>query len=134
MDSLPFVCIPRIGFGEVHGVARFGIEGVDLQFQLHDPVLGVLRPELHETRIVVAAIAAIEFRPGPLWLKPSIELRLSDMGAVAAFPRSEDGWLQLRVGFRDRGPARRAVEQMRLYCSDQRYRQLQSEIERLSRD
>lgn len=133
MDSIPFTCIPSIGYGEVHGVARFSGEGIDLQYQLHDPVLGVRRPELHQSRIEVGAIAAIEFSSGTLWLKPSIELRLSDMSAVAAFPRNEDGRLQLRIGLRDRGPARKAVEQMRLYCSDQRYRQLQSEIDRLSK-
>lgn len=132
MDSIPFRCIPSVGYGEAHGVARFASTGIDLQYQLHDPVLGVLRPDLHRSEIAIGSVGDIELDHGRLWLKPRILIRLSEMGAVANLPRDDDGRLALKITLRDRGLAAKLVAQTKLYCADSRYAFLQGEIDRLA--
>lgn len=132
MDTLPFRCLPTPGFGEVDGVLQLSPEALQLQYQLHDAVLGVRRPEVHQRRLEMSQIGGAEYAQSLFGLGARIELVLTDIAPLAQFPR-ENSAVSLRVPRAKRGVARKLVEELKLYLRDQQYQKLQRDIDYLSK-
>lgn len=132
MDSLPFRCQATAHQGEAEGVLSCSPQGVDLQFQLHDPILGVKRPQVHNISLAPETLGEIRFASRWYGGAPRIELLVKELALIAQLPRAEDGRLLLLLSWRDRRRGRAAVEQMQLYLADQRFARLQAEIDHLA--
>ena len=77
-------------------------------------------------------IVAARYRSGFLWLRPSIELQVSDVNAVKALPAEQAGRLLLRVPSSERGAARKIVDGIQSMCAEQRLARLDASLERMT--
>ena len=132
MDSVPFSCDAFAGFGEIQGIARMQPDGLLLQYQTRDAVLGVLRSGMKSALVPVQTLVSARYGAGFLWLSPRIEVRVSDLSAVADIPSTEGGRLVLKVAFGDRGDARKLAHLLGGLLAEQRLNHLQSELDRMS--
>lgn len=132
MDSVPFSCDAFAGFGEIQGIARMQPDGLLLQYQTRDAVLGVLRSGMKSALVPVQTLVSARYGSGFLWLSPRIEVRVSDLSAVADIPSTEGGRLVLKVAFGDRGDARKLAHLLGGLLAEQRLNHLQSELDRMS--
>lgn len=132
MDSVPFSCDAFAGFGEIQGIARVQPEGLLLQYQTRDAVLGLLRSGMKSALVPAQSLVHARYRAGFLWMFPRIEVRLSDLSAVADIPSTEGGRLVLKVAFGDRADARRLAGLMGGMLAEHRLNHLQSELDRMS--
>lgn len=132
MDSVPFSCEAFAGFGEIQGIARAQPDGLLLQYQTRDAVLGVLRSGMKSALVPAQSLVSARYRAGFLWMFPRIEVRLSDLSAVAEIPSTEGGRLVLKVAFGDRADARRLAEVMGGMLAEHRLNHLQGELDRMS--
>lgn len=132
MDSVPFRCEAFAGFGAIQGIARLEPQGLLLQYQVHDAVLGVLRSAMKSALLPWPSLVDAGYRAGFMWLAPRIELRVSDMSALADIPSTEGGRLQLRIALGDRRDARRLTERIAARLTEQRLEHLQRELDRMA--
>ena len=132
MDSVPFSCDAFGGFGEIQGIARLDSDGLLLQYQTRDAVLGVLRSGMKSALVPLDTLVSTQFRSGFLWLSPRIEVRVSDLSSVADIPSTEGGRLQLKVAFGDRADARKLAHLLGGLLAERRLNHLQSELDRMS--
>ncbi|MCK7595257.1 hypothetical protein [Pseudomarimonas salicorniae] len=132
MDSVPFSCDAFGGFGEIQGILRLDADGLLLQYQTRDAVLGVLRTGMKTTLVPLDTLVAAQYRAGFLWLSPRIEIRVSDLTAVADIPSTEGGRLRLKVAFSDRGDARKLAHMLGGRLAEQRLDRLQGELDKMS--
>lgn len=132
MDAVSFRCDAYGGLGEVRGIARLDPNGLVLQYQMRDAVLGVLRTATQTTLIPSPTIVGCDYRAGFLWLLPWIDLRVSDLGPVENIPSREGGRLRLRFAFADRRAARALVTGIQARRAEFRLTHFESELERMS--
>ena len=132
MDSVPFSCDAFAGFGEIQGIARLDSDGLLLQYQTRDAVLGVLRSGMKSALVPLDTLVGAQYRAGFLWLSPRIEVRVSDLSSVADIPSTESGRLQLKVAFSDRADARKLAHLLGGLLAERRLNHLQSELDRMS--
>jgi len=132
MDSVPFSCDAFGGLGEVQGIARLEQDGLLLQYQTRDSVLGVLRTGMRTAHVPIRTVVNARFRSGWFWLMPYVEVRVSDLQAVAEIPSSEGGRLKLRVAFGDRADARKLASLLGGRLAEFRLNHLQDELDRMT--
>jgi hypothetical protein len=131
MDSIPFHSEAFAGFGAIQGIARLDAQGLLLQYQTRDAVLGVLRSGMKSSLLPLNTLVSARYRSGFLWLMPHLEVRVSDMSAVADIPSTEGGRLKLRVAWSDRSDARKLAHLLGGRLAEQRLQHLQSELDRM---
>jgi hypothetical protein len=131
MDSLPFHCEAYAGFGAIQGIARLDGQGLLLQYQTRDAVLGVLRSGMKSGLLPLDSLVSARYRSGFLWLMPHLELRVSDLSMLAEIPSSEGGRLKLRVAWTDRSDARKLAHLLGGRLAEQRLQHLQDELDRM---
>jgi hypothetical protein len=132
MYSVPVRCDAADGIGELKGVLRFDDRALSLQYQTADPIMHEFRSASVELPLPAEVIVEARFRSGFLWLLPAIELRLSDLQALARVPTPEPGRLRLRLGFSDRGDARRIVDGVNSICADFRLARLDASLDAMT--
>ena len=132
MHAVSVRCDAYGGLGEVRGIARLDPNGLVLQYQMRDAVLGVLRTATQTTLIPSQTIVGCDYRAGFLWLLPWIDLRVSDLGPVENIPSREGGRLRLRFAFADRRAARALVTGIQARRAEFRLTHFESELDRMS--
>ena len=132
MYSVPVQIDSHHGIGELKGVLRFDGQQLVLQFQLADTIRGDFRNAPVELPLAIDNIAAARYGAGFLWLRPWIELRMSDIGAVVALPAEEAGRLRMRVPGADRRDARKIVDGINAMAAELRFARLDASISRMS--
>jgi len=131
MLSVPIACETHAGWGRLHGMLAFDGQRLRLSYQTVDGVLGVLKSTPQTVDIPLAGVREIVFGLGWFWLRPSIELCLTDFVTSASLPGFDRGRARLRVEFRDRHHARRLVEQARFACSEALHSRLVFELDQM---
>lgn len=132
MDAVSFRCDAYAGLGEVQGIARLEAEGLLLQYQMRDAVLGVLRTQTQTTLIPARTIVGCDYRAGFLWLMPWIDLRVSDLAAVENIPSREGGRLRLRFAFAERRAGRELVTGINARRAEFRLSHFETELDRMT--
>jgi hypothetical protein len=132
MDAVAFRCDPVGGRGAIEGVARIEDAGLVLQYQAFDAVHGVLRPGAFTATIAFPSLTAVRYQGGLLGLRPSIELQVADLDAVAAIPCPEAGRLLLLCSFGDRRAASALVKLLDGRRAEARLRHFESELDRMA--
>lgn len=133
MVSVPVHCEAHGGWGMLHGVVHLEENGVRLEYQTGDAVIGLLRSASKEMMAGFEALAGVRFRAGFFWMFPKIELEFSDFKLVSQVPAGYAGTLLLNVPRPSRAMARKFVDELEGELSHQRRRRLEQDIERLSR-
>lgn len=132
MDVVSFRCDAHLGHGEVQGIARLEDDGLQLQYQTHDAVLGVLRPDTYHARIPVETIVGCRYHAGFLWLRPWLELRVADMAPVANIPSRDGGRLSLRIRFGERHAGRAMITGIDARRAEFRLSRFENELDRMT--
>jgi hypothetical protein len=132
MYSVPVQIDSHHGIGELKGVLRFDGEQLLLQYQVADMIRGDFRTAPVDLPLAIDNIAAARYGAGFLWLRPWIELRMSDIAAVAGLPAAEAGRLRMRVPGADRRDARKIVDGVNAMAAELRFSRLDASISRMS--
>jgi hypothetical protein len=132
MYSVPVRSNSYQGIGELKGILRFDGTCLTLQYQTADPILAEFRAPPVDLDLPAPTIVNAQFRSGFLGLAPEIEIRVSDFRHLAKLPVAEAGRLRLRVPRRDRGDARKVVEEINALCAQHRLAQLDASISRMA--
>ncbi len=132
MYSVPVQADSQHGIGELKGVLRFDGHRLTLQYQLADPILAEFRTAPVELELPADALVNARYRAGFLWLRPSIELRASDIGTIATLPAEEAGRLRFRVPRGERVDARKIVDGVNAICAEVRFARLNDSINRMT--
>ncbi len=132
MYSVPVKCETHGGFGEMRGMLHFDGRRLLLQYQTADSVFGLLRSQPREIEFSLDTLVDARYSAGWFWLRPNIQLRLSDFHTVAQLPSTEAGHVQLSVRWSDRRDARRLIENLAMICAERRYLRLNEEINQMT--
>lgn len=132
MYSVPVRCDGNNGIGELKGVLRVDGRRLSLQYQTADPIMHEFRTAPVELALPGEIIEQAEFASGLMWLFPRIELRVSDVQALAALPTPEAGRLRLRVRWGDRARARKIVDEVNAIGTELRLARLDRSISEMS--
>ncbi len=129
--SVLIACETHAGWGRLNGMLSFDGQRLRLTYQTKDGVLGVIKSQPQTVDIALGGVSNIGFRLGWFWLRPSIELCLSDFAISATLPGFERGRARFRVEFGDRHLARRLVDQARFVRSEVLHTRLVSELDQM---
>lgn len=133
LDSVAFACDAFGGFGQTHGLASPAADGLRLQYQTRDAMIGLLRSTTRHALVPLEAIVDLRFRYGFLWFSPRIELRVAELAVLTDIPGAEGSRLVLKVRRADREHARKLVHLIGSLLAERRLDHLQGELERMSR-
>lgn len=131
MYSVPVRCEPHGVIGELKGVLRLDGDSLSLQYQIADRIMHEFRSVPVDLNFAPAALVEAKLFGGFLGLAPSLELRVTEIQALAALPAQEPGRLRMRVRFSDRGDARRIVDGINSICAEQRLARLDASLDAL---
>lgn len=130
METIPFT-ITNVyeGFAEVEGLARLEDDGLVLEFQTKDGIVGLIKSKVNEVRIPLEEIAGVEFQKK--MFKASVLLRVRSMSLMSAIPGSRQGEVKLRIPRKHRDAAEELVSELELQRSQQTLRRMDDEMQRL---
>jgi hypothetical protein len=118
--------------GELKGILRYDGQRLTLQYQLAHIVHGDFRTAPVDLDLPAEIVVTARYRSGFLWLKPAIELQVSDIAAVSGLPAEQAGRLYLRVPSSERRDARKIVDGIIAMCAEQRIARLDASLERMT--
>ena len=105
MNSLPFrVAGVMTDFADAEGIARLAPEGLLLEFQVKDNVIGLLKSAPREVCIPFAELAEVVFKRGIL--SGALILRARRLTTLASVPGIKENELRLKCKRRYREAAR----------------------------
>jgi hypothetical protein len=110
MLRLPVRAEAYEGLADVRGMLVFDGRQLRFDFQTRDSILGVLKSDMRQLAVPLAAVAKVRAGRGWFWLNPYIELELNDFALLNKVPGAHDGSWRLRVRFSDRAELRRFVD------------------------
>ena len=121
VSSLPF----RIddvygGFGEVEGILTLEKEGLKLEFQTRDNLLGVLKSDVKEIVLGLNQIDEMGFKKGLFGNK--LTIRVKGMKLLEAIPHQNMAEICLSIKRRHVETALSIVSRAKLEVADQKYR------------
>lgn len=132
IDTFRFCSDEFQGFGETVGLVRRDGNGLCLQWQTRDALVGLLKSELKTGHLALSEVAAIEYHSFfGLW--PRVHISLSDLSAAAGLPGGAEGVIKLGVRWADRRAAANLVQRLQLELGERRFQALQQDIDQLSR-
>lgn len=88
------------GFGEARGLMRLTEEGIRLEYQVQDAVIGIIKSSIRELLIPYEEIESIRFHRR--WWRRSIEIQTKSLRIPAAIPGQSGSSVTIRVFARDR--------------------------------
>lgn len=95
-SNIPFK-IPDVyhGLAESHGVLRLTSNGVHIEYQTKDSVLGLLKSKLHQVQIPFSKISELNFKRKVF--TSTLTMRLSHLEAILSIPNQESGTVKFRI-------------------------------------
>ena len=115
ISSVPLLRLPvraeaYEGLADVRGMLVFDGRQLRFDFQTSDALFGVLKSDLRQLVVPLAAVEKVRAGRGWFWLNPYIELELNDFALLNMVPGAHAGSWRLRVRFADRRALRRFVD------------------------
>ena len=99
--SIPFRITDLFsGFAEARGLMRVAEEGIRLEYQVKDALIGMMKSSIRELLIPYEEIESIVFRRR--WWRRSIEIRTKSLRIPASIPGQSGSSITIRVQRRDR--------------------------------
>ena len=121
--SVPFE-IPEIshGFQEGKGLMRVSPEGIELEFEVTDAIVGIMSSGIKHVTLNYSDLDSIEYRKG--WFSDRILLEATSMKALEELPGSDVASCKLKVKRKHRDDAQSLVSIARLNLSEYKLDQL----------
>jgi hypothetical protein len=117
IPSLPF-SIPNVyqGFAEAKGILRTTENGLLLEFQVKDGVVGVLKSGINEVHVTLDQLSNISLKAG--WFRTMLHIRTRSMAALKGIPGNEPGQIALQIARKDRTIAQAVASGLMLRLSE----------------
>jgi len=115
--TVPFI-IPEInsGFQQAEGLLKLAKEQLELEFEVKDAILGLIKSGVKDAVIPFSELKSIEFKKG--WFSTKIILEGTSMKTFNELPGSELATCTLKVKRKHREDAERLISQARLQLSE----------------
>ena len=125
---LPF-SIPDVyeGFAQAQGLARLRQDGLVLEFEVQDSIVGLARSGLKEVFIPLREIASVEVKRG--WLRTALVVHVKSLRIVEEVPNSRQGRVLLRVPRKERRAAERFAAALEGYMTEAALEWLEDSME-----
>lgn len=115
--TVPFL-IPEInhGFQQAEGLMKLGKERLELEFEVKDSILGVMKSGVKEVVIPFSDLKSITYEKG--WIGAKVILEGNSMKVFNELPGTELATCTLKIKRKHRDDARRLVSQARMQFSE----------------
>jgi hypothetical protein len=113
MNSVPFMLGELYqGFAKGHGLIRDEGDGLCLEFQVQDAVVGLIKGDIRQVRIPLADLASVSLERRWFGLSTYLVIQGTRMEAVKDVPGMEQGRLVLGIARKDREAAAKFVAEL----------------------
>lgn len=121
--TVPFI-IPEIshGFQEAEGLLKLGKQQFELEFEVKDAILGVIKSGVKDVTIPFSDLKSIEFKKG--WFSAKIILEGTSMKVFDDLPGTELATCTLKVKRKHREEAENLISLARMQFSEYKLDQL----------
>lgn len=106
------------GLKEVKGLIRLNKEGFEMEYQLRDSFVGMLKSDAKTVNIPYNNLEEITFKKG--WFSSKIVLEGTSMNAFGGLPGTEPGSRTLKIKGKNREEAQKLVSTARMRLSEYR--------------
>ena len=115
--TVPFI-IPEInsGFQQAEGLLKLSKDKLELEFEVKDAILGVIKSGVKDVAIPFSDLKSISFKKG--WFSAKIILEATSMKAFRDLPGTELATCTLKVKRKHRDDAQSLISQARLQLSE----------------
>lgn len=121
--TLPF-SIPEInhGFQEASGLMKLTEKGIELEFEVKDAILGVLKSGIKNVVIPYSELESIEYKKG--WFSSKIILNATSMRVFEDIPGTDVATCTIKVKRKHRSEAQSLASHARVQLSEYKLDQL----------
>lgn len=123
--AIPFTCPDASDFVDVHGLLRFDGNGLHLEFQSKDAVIGVFKSALKSVTVTPDQLRGLLYKRS--WFWHYLILQTRDMRAIEQVPGATSGEVRLKIRKADVGPARSLSIHVSAALTDARLKRLVEE-------
>lgn len=113
------------GLKEVEGLIKLTDEGFELEYQLKDSFVGMIKSDSKTTRIPYSNLEEITFKKG--WFSSKIILEGTSMDAFNDLPGIEPGSRTLKITRKHKKEAEQLVSRARMQFSEYKLNQMEGE-------
>lgn len=115
--TVPFI-IPEInhGFQQAEGLLKLGDKQLELEFEVKDAILGVIKSGVRDVAVPFSGLKSIEFKKG--WFSAKIILEATSMKVFNELPGTELATCTLKVKRKHREEAEDLISRARLHLSE----------------
>lgn len=121
--SVPFeITDINHGFQVAKGLLKLRKDGVELEFEIRDAILGVISSGVKSVHLMYKDLESIRFKKG--WWNAKIILEAHSLRIFKDIPGSEQGISTLRVKRKNRKEAHNIISTARMHLSEHKLDQL----------
>jgi len=106
------------GFAEGGGIATATTNGLTLEFQVKDALVGMIKSEVRKIAIPISELHSVALKQS--WFRNRLFIKVRNMTTLADVPGSNTGQVELRVSHRDKAPAQALVSILMLSLSERK--------------
>ena len=106
------------GFAEGGGIATATTEGLTLEFQVKDSLVGMIKSDVRKIAIPISELHSIDLKES--WFRNRLFIRVRNMATLANVPGSNTGQVELRVARSDKTTAQALVSILTLSLSERK--------------
>jgi hypothetical protein len=130
---LPFG-LPEVyqGFAEGNGILRASQDGLILEFQVKDSLLGLLASDVKEVVVPIEEIASLELRKG--WIRTRIIIRATSLKTLSDVTGNQGAEITLSVSRKHRALAEDLVSMLSLRLCARDLKKLQESLDQSGDD
>lgn len=122
-QSIPFESVDfNHGLKVAKGLFKLRKEGIELEYQVQDSFVGVIKSDVKNLLVPYRDLESIEFKKG--WFSAKIILQTSSLELLQQLPGNEQGECTLKVQRKHRDEAQNTVSKARIALSEHKLDQL----------
>lgn len=124
--SVPFE-IPEINYGlkEAKGLIKMWKQGLELEFEVQDGLIGILRSGVQTVRIPYGDLNAIEYEKG--WFRDKVILEGVSMRVFEGIPGTDVATCTLKIKRKNREEAQSLISTARMNLSEYKLQRMEGE-------
>lgn len=123
-NAVPFE-IPEVshGFQKAKGLLKAGDKGINLEFEVTDAFIGIMKSGVKNVSIPYSELESIIFKRG--WFSSKIILKGTSMRVFDEIPGTEVATCTLKVKRKDNEEAQNLISKARLHLSEYKLDQME---------
>ncbi len=114
-------------FAETDGILRLDQNGLHLEFQGRDEVIGLFKTGVKTIHLDLRKVKSLEFKKG--WFTRKLILRTTDMQSIGSLPGAKSGMVKLGIARADAADAADLASAVGLELSELRLKKWEAEVQ-----